>query len=101
MALAINQLQTGGFSTPVVLSMRPFMALNEYGSYTTNNRNNATYFTSNMREFVRTNNLPENATILARTDWEGVSSRPIYLFETTNSETVGLYCENVLDGILS
>lgn len=95
MARAISQINTaGGISTPVVLSMLPYMALNDYGSYTTNNYNNTTYFTSNMREFVRTNNLPENATILTRVDWEGMSPSEVYLFEANNSETVGLYCED-------
>lgn len=96
MARAISQINTSGvLSTPIVLSMKPYMALNDYGYYTTNNYNNTTYFTGNMREFVFTNNLPNDATILTRADWEGYSPHEVYLFESNNAQTVGLYCENV------
>ena len=97
MAQAINQLQAGGFSTPVVLSMTQFGFTNYLGIEMNSYNNYAKYNSSSASRFDFVNVLPENANIIAKADWEPFSQGDVYLYTHYDNynRIYGLYSPNV------
>lgn len=96
MALAINQIETGGngFSTPVVQSVLPWATADiSWSNITYNFQNNGLINTVNMRSFEFSNTIDNNANYLAKVDWEGRSKGNVYLYEKDNKNIYGLYVD--------